>query len=611
MHTGARDYDIILAMKKQITLLFAALAAGFVFVAGAAESARELIWPAGKMLHAQAHQIAAMTDEAGRKGFDRSKHQVAYLEWCPAPAQKNGGCMILISGGGYNSCCDVGLIKMWREKFTAAGFQCVNFVYRTPRPQGLPIYQTAWEDGQRAVRMVRSEAAKRGFDPEKIGTISMSAGSHLATLLATSSQTPAYAPIDELDKVPCHINWAITGAIAYALTDGIGVPNTQKGDAPGVKLDTCFKFDAKTCPMCMFHGSKDVYAPTASSQVYRQLRRMKIPAELHLFGDRPHGFWGSDGKGDKATAYDNWFDRAHEFITQMAFVKPLAAEVDVMSRYSSDAARAVYEKQSVWPAGKMPNRQLKPDGKDAQCTPYIEWHMPKTLKTKAIQIIYSGGSYMGNSPDSFEVAPVRRFLNEKGMTVVTMKYRTPRPQGMPKHVTAWQDLQRAIRIVRSQAAAKGLDPNRIGIMGSSAGGHLTLMGVTSSSKPAYAPIDELDKLPCNVQWAVAIYPAYALTDGAEHPNKAGGNEDDAVMVPEFAFDSGVCPVVFIHGDSDGWAAMNSVKCWEKLRRMNVHCDLHTLAKRNHCFQRKATPGTGSYTWIGRIWEFMNHKGFNR
>ena len=40
-------------------------------------------------------------------------------------------------------------------------------------------------------------------------------------------------------------------------------------------------------------------------------------------------------------------------------------------------------------------------------------------------------------------------------------------------------------------------------------------------------------------------------------------------------------------------------------------DLHTLVKRGHCFQRKAAPGTGSYTWMDRIWEFMNHKGYNQ
>jgi acetyl esterase/lipase len=178
-------------------------------------------------------------------------------------------------------------------------------------------------------------------------------------------------------------------------------------------------------------------------------------------------------------------------------------------------------------------------------------------------------------------------------------------------VTAWQDLQRAVKIVRSQAKARGLDGDRIGIMGSSAGGHLTLMGALSSRRKAYWPIDEIDKIPCNVQWAVAIYPAYSLTDGGEKPNAQGGNEDDSRLVPEFSFDLDSCPILFIHGDSDGWAAMNSVKCWEQLRRMGIQGDLHTLATRPHCFQRKAAEGTGSYSWLGRIWEFMNHKGFNK
>ena len=148
-------------------------------------------------------------------------------------------------------------------------------------------------------------------------------------------------------------------------------------------------------------------------------------------------------------------------------------------------------------------------------------------------------------------------------------------------------------------------------MGSSAGGHLTLMGVTSSRSRAYWSIDDIDKVPCNVQWGVGIYPAYALTDGLDHGNSTGGNDDSAVLAPEFAFDPDTCPMVFIHGDADGWAAMNSVKTWEQMRRMGVASDLHTLCKRSHCFQRKASPGTGSYTWLGRIWEFMNHKGFNK
>lgn len=576
---------------KRIYLLFAAFTLCIALHAGE----REKIWPKGKMPDVQAHQIAAMTDEAGMAGFDKEKHRVAYIEWMDSPADdvRNEACMILISGGSYQNCCDVGLVKMWNKELTALGFQCVNFVYRTPRPVDLPIYQSAWEDGQRAVRMVRSQAEKRGFDPEKIGVIGMSAGSHLTLLLATSSRTPAYDPVDKLDDVPCHINWAIVNAPAYGTTDGeSGIPASRQGYGPDVKLSEVFRFDDRTCPMTLHHGGADVYVPQTSTLVYRQLRRMGIPAELHLYPDKGHGAFG--------------FERAVEFMRQMGYMGELEPEIPILEQFSSDDDRLSYSKADVWPEGKMPD--VQPD----QCVPYIEWHMPKELKTKAIQIIYSGGSYEGNDPDGFEVAPARRYLNEKGMAVVTMKYRTPRPvTGLAKHTTAWQDLQRAVRIVRSEAASRGLDPDRIGIMGSSAGGHLTLMGVTSSRHQSYLPVDEIDRLPCNVQWGIGIYPAYALTDGLEVPNSEGGNEDSSVLAPEFSFDLDTAPMLFIHGDADGWAAMNSVKTWEKMQQMGIQSELHTLATRRHCFQRASSPGTGSHTWLDRIWEFLTAKGFNK
>lgn len=548
---------------------------------------RETVWPKGKMPHRQEHQIAAMTDETSSEKFKADKHRVAYLEWYEKPDEsvRTDACMILISGGAYQTCCDVDLVEKWHQELTRQGIQCVKFVYRTPRPVDLPIYQSAWEDAQRAVRMVRSEAKKRGFDPEKIGTISMSAGSHLALLLATSSQTPAYEKVDDLDTIPCHINWAIVNAPAYVTTDGdIGVPATRQGYGTDVTLSPIFKFDEKTCPMSLHHGGMDEYTPNGSTLIYRELRKRHIPAELHLYPNLGHGAFG--------------LERGIEFMNQMEFYRKLQPEVSLMSRYANDDARREKVTEDVWPEGKMPDTQ------EHQCKPYLEWHFPKEKKTDAIQIIYSGGSYEGNGPDGFEVAPARRYLNELGMTVVTMKYRTPRPKGLAKHTTAWEDLQRAVRIVRSKAKSYGLNPDKIGIMGSSAGGHLTLMGVTSSMHQSYLPIDDIDRLPCNVQWGIGIYPAYALTDGSNVHNTTGGNDDSAVLVPEFSFDLKTAPMLFIHGDADGWAAMNSVKTWEKMRSMGIQSELHTLCRRDHCFQKNASPGTGSYTWLDRIGDYL-------
>ena len=444
-------------MKRIAFLLFALCAIHLVSAAKI-----ETVWPKGKMPHRQAHQIAAMLDEASAEGFCPDKHREAYIEWMPAPEKgvRTDACMILISGGGYFSCCDVGLVDEWNRRFTQEGIQCVKFVYRTPRPQGLPIYQTAWEDAQRAVRLIRSQARKRGINPEKIGVVSQSAGSHLALLLATSSQTPAYEPIDALDTISCHINWAIVNSPAYVTTDAEeGTPATRQGYGVDVKLSSIYKFDARTCPMSLHHGGADEYSPNGSTLIYRELRKRGIPAELHLYPGRPHGAYG--------------LERGVEFMRQMEFYKPLEPEVDIMQRYDSDDACAKTVETDVWPEGKMP------DARENQCKPLIKWYFPKEKKTDAIQIIYSGGSYMGNDWNGFEVAPARRYLNQLGMTVVTMCYRTPRPEGLPKHVTAWQDLQRAIRTVRSEASKYGLDGNQVGIMGSSAGGHLTLMGVTS------------------------------------------------------------------------------------------------------------------------------------
>ena len=206
---------------------------------------RQAVWAKNKMPDAQPHQIAAMTNETNKAGFKANDHRGAYLEWYDTPPKEvaNGGCMILISGGSYMSCCDVDLINLWRETFTKQGFQCVN-----------------------AVRLVRSQAKKRGYDPNKIGTVSMSAGSHLALMLATSSTIPAYTPIDALDSLPCNINYAIVNAPAYVTTDGeTGTPAWLQGYGLDVKLSSCFKFDANTCPMSLHHGGTDIYSPNEYS----------------------------------------------------------------------------------------------------------------------------------------------------------------------------------------------------------------------------------------------------------------------------------------------------------------------------------------------------------
>ena len=552
---------------------------------------RQAVWPEGKIPDFQSHQVGAMTDEQKDPDFKPEEHRMPYLEWFEKPANPNGGCMILVSGGGYNRCCDVHLVKGWHDRFSELGYQTVNFVYRTPRPEGLPCYQSAWEDGQRAVRLVRSQAKARGFDPEKIGIIGMSAGGHLVTLLATCALTPAYAKIDALDDLPCHVNWCIAHAPAYnTALSADGTPRPGDGVTLTPTINPVFKFDAKTCPISFHHGGNDYCSPNGSTLCYRELRKRKIPSELHLYSDRKHGSFG--------------LERAVEFMAQMEFVKKLPREVALDHRMMPDDTIRT-EKEYLWPEGKMPGVST-----NQLYRPYLVWFIPEKLTTKAIQVIVPGGGYNFCNFNG-EGTPVAHYLNGKGMTAVVVMYRCPRPIGGPKHLSGWQDAQRAIRMVRAEAPGRGLDPNRIGLMGFSAGGHLTLMTATNARTPAYEPVDAIDDQPAKLQWACPVYPAYALTDGADVPNVRGGNYDDSVPVPEFAFDADTPPMCFLHGDADSWAAMNSVKIWEKLRTMGIQSDLHTYARRGHCFQIRCAPGTGSYTWLDRIWDFLTHKKLNR
>ena len=551
--------------RKSILAGFIAALAALLPLAGAA-STTQTLWPEAGMPDAQAGVAAP------------------YLEGSDAPSAPTGACVIILPGSDYANVGDGAALQPLEAKLLANGVACVWLRHR-PSAAGLPAYQVAWEDGQRAVRLVRQAAAERGYSADKIGVMGFADGAHLALLLATSSQTAAYAKVDDVDDLACNVNFAIPMSPTRVLTSDTAI-------------DTVFAFDNKTCTMCLFHGQDDdVTSPIATTRIYRKLRTMtvsngaKVPSEIHLIPGRGHA---------PATASE--FGRAIEFMCQMGFLGPLGAEVPAFDRWASDEDRATYIKENIWPDGQTPDPQ------DGQVVPFIEWHLPKELKTRAIQIIYAGGAYGFNNHDGFEVVPTRRYLNEKGMAVVALKYRTPRPANLAKHMSAWQDLQRAIRLVRAEAPSRGLDPDSIGIMGGSAAGHLTLMGATTSLTPAYARIDDIDDQPCNVKWAIAFYPAYALTDGADGTNANGGNLDTDVLVDDFAFDAKTCKMFFLHGDADGYSPMASIKVYSRLHAMHVSCELHVFALRDHDFKSKGATKGKFLGWRPILWDWLVQTG---
>lgn len=356
---------------------------------------------------------------------------------------------------------------------------------------------------------------------------------------------------------------------------------------------TAFASATNARPTCFVYAGNDGDVARSLTRLYRELRQQKIPAELHLTSG-----WGQAPAAADAEA------RVLEFLRQMEVFGKLDDPVSQSRRWlPGDTIRT--EKELLWPKGKMPDATPN-QGYD----PYLVWFVPEKLTTKAIQIVFPGGGYNSCNFNG-EGTPFAYWLNGKGMTCVVVMYRCLRAEGRPKHFRAWQDAQRAIRVVRAGAPARGLDPNRIGLLGFSAGGHLTLVTATGTRTLAYRPVDAIDRLPCTVQWACPIYPAYALAGDAGRANGKGDNAPDAVSAPELAFDADTPPMCFVHGDADVYSPMSSVVCWERLRRMGIPGDLHTLATRGHCFQMAASPGTGSYTWADRLWEFLSRTGFSR
>jgi acetyl esterase/lipase len=176
---------------------------------------------------------------------------------------------------------------------------------------------------------------------------------------------------------------------------------------------------------------------------------------------------------------------------------------------------------------------------------------PADKANRTAMLICPGGGYW-DLYWQLEGEEVAAWLNSVGITGIILKYRVPRRPDEPKGEPArrpLQDAQRAISLVRSRAGEWGIDPERIGTVGFSAGGHLAAATATSFEKRTYAPIDEIDKISCRPDFAIPVYPGYLkakdkneLAAIARIPTNAppffivhGG--DDIISEPEGSFTS--------------------------------------------------------------------------
>src|SRR5882724_3542763 len=151
-------------------------------------------------------------------------------------------------------------------------------------------------------------------------------------------------------------------------------------------------------------------------------------------------------------------------------------------------------------------------------TPTLTVYTPKDKNTGAAVVVFPGGSYHILAID-LEGTEVCDWLNSIHVTCILVKYRVPDSGPYPKSSAALQDAQRAVGIVRAHAAEWQIDPHKIGVLGFSAGAHLSVTLSTHFEKRVYDTVDSADQQSCRPDFAVIIYPGYlAVADQNFAPN---------------------------------------------------------------------------------------------
>lgn len=206
----------------------------------------------------------------------------------------------------------------------------------------------------------------------------------------------------------------------------------------------------------------------------------------------------------------------------------------------------------------------------------------------AAVIIFPGGGYWVNAI-SHEGTDVARKFNEMGVTAFVLKYRIPNESTMEKkELGPLQDAQQAIKRVRQNAAQWHIDPDRIGIMGFSAGGHLASTAGTHFNK-SFIPND--DHVNLRPDFMMLIYPVISFQDSIAHLGSREqliGKHPQKSQIDYFSNELQVTqetpPTFLIHaGDDDVVNVENSIVFYQHLLKNKVPAELHVYEKGGHGF----------------------------
>ena len=221
------------------------------------------------------------------------------------------------------------------------------------------------------------------------------------------------------------------------------------------------------------------------------------------------------------------------------------------------------------------------------------------VDTGTAVLICPGGGYW-NLFWELEGEEVAAWLNSLGVTGIILKYRVPRRPDEPKGVPSrrpLQDAQRAVSLVRGKAKDWGIDPERIGMIGFSAGGHLAIATATSFEKRTYEARDDIDRISCRPNFAILAYSGYLK------------HKDKDELSPGLSIPKGTPPVFLVHGGEDLISTPeHSVFMYLALKRAGIPAELHIYADTAHDFAvRKSDRPYGAWTDACARW--LRQQGF--
>jgi acetyl esterase/lipase len=266
-----------------------------------------------------------------------------------------------------------------------------------------------------------------------------------------------------------------------------------------------------------------------------------------------------------------------------------------MTIYGQDYLLPLY-KETI-PNSKITGTTEKIEKKDITWitnvqNPVIAVYLPtKKFATGQAVVICPGGGYGGLAYD-LEGTDIARYFNSIGVAGVVLKYRLPSVDNCTEpHKVPLMDAQRAMRMVRFNAAKWNIDPAKIGIMGFSAGGHLASTMGTHFDYGNKSAVDSADRQNCRPDFMILMYPVISFTDTVTHKGSKRtllGENPDKDLINNYSNELQVKedtpPAFLVHADNDEAVPVeNTLLMYKALRKKKIPAELHILSEGGHGF----------------------------